>query len=332
MNMKQLTKKNKLVLGAAGASIVAIAAVLGVWQPWVQPDPAEDQQPSGVQGEVLPPAEPEEELTLNVGGERVPCTVFAGDGWQIYVPKEWQVEERETDIALHSGDGASVIVERSAESLYSGDFVSAYPIQMEQGAGVARVFYSAGPSGVWQVTCQAEQTGWAEAQKLMTAMVRTMSVGEERIFSGLSPVASEPDWQVYAGDTLLWMDKDAFLVDDVLKAEVEAGMLAWDRADKVNFTGQYRMDDLTWAGSYTCLTGEGYVDIFRSQVWYEIAEGKEETLSQQEGDDIVDGWLRGGEPVVVLFHDGSAVAGSQILWENDAAVGGAAFAAELVKD
>lgn len=330
--MKQLTKKSKLALGAAGAGIAVIAVALGVWQPWKQPDPAEDQKPSGVQGEVLPPVEQEEELTLNVGGERVPCTIFAGDGWQIYVPKEWQVEERENGAALQSGQGASVVVESAAADLFSGSFVSAFPIQTEEGAGMARVFYAAGPDGGWQVTCQADEASWADTQKLMTALVRTMRVGEERIFSGLSPVASEPDWQSYDGDTLLWMDKDAFLVDDVLKAEVEAGMLAWETADKVNFTGQYRMENLTWAGSYTCLTGTGYVDVFQSQVWYEIAEGKEDTLFQQAGGNIVDGWLRGGAATVVLFHDGSALAGSQILWDNDAAVGGAAFAAELVKD
>lgn len=330
--MKQLTKKSKLALGAAGAGIVVIAAALGVWQPWAQPDTPEEEQPGTVQGEVLPPAEQDEELTLNVGGERVPCTIFAGDGWEIYVPKEWQVEEQADGVKLWGGASVAVTVERSLESLYSADFVSVCPIQTDEGAGLARVFYSAGGSGSWQVTCQADRASWDDIQKLMTAMVRTMSVGEERIFSGLAPVASEPDWQTYDGDTLLWMDKDALLVDDVLKAEVEAGMLAWDKADKVNFTGQYRMEDLTWAGSYTCLTGEGYVDVFCSQVWYEIAEGKEAALYQQEGDNIVDGWLRGGTAAVALFHDGSALLGSQILWENDAAVGGAAFASELVKD
>lgn len=331
--MKQLTKKSKLALGAAGAGIVVIAAALGVWQPWKQPDPAEDQQPSGVQGEVLPSvSDGGEELTLNVGGERVPCTIFAGDGWQIYVPKEWQVEEQEGSVTLQSGQGATVTVENASADLFGGAFVSAYPIQTEKGTGLARVFYSTGPDGGWQVTCRANEAAWADTQKLMTAMVRTMSAGEEKPFSGMSPVASEPDWQVYDGDTLLWMDKDAFLVDEVLKAEVEAGMLAWETADKVNFTGQYRMEDLTWAGSYTCLTDNGYVDVFQSQVWYEIADGKEDVLSSQAEDDIVDGWLRGGTATVALFHDGSALAGSQILWDNDAAVGGAAFAAELVKD
>lgn len=329
--MKNLTKKAKIALGSAGAGVLALAVALGVWQPWVKPeDPGKEH--GGVQGEVLSPAKEDEKLTLSVGGEKIPCTVFAGDGWQIYVPEEWQVEETENGVTIRGDGNASVTVEGALRDAYEGEFVSVYPIQTEQGVSIARVFYSAGGESGWRVTCQAGEDAWNDTQKLMTAIVRTMSVGEEKIFSGLSPVASEPDWQIIDGDTLLWMDKDAYVVDDALKADVEGLMMSWDDADKVNFTGQYRMDDLTWAGSYTCLMGQGYVDVFRSQVWYEIAEGKEEALSQSEGDDIVDGWLRGGAPQVVLFHDGSAVAGVQIFWEDVGAVGSADFAAELIKD
>lgn len=329
--MKNLTKKAKVALGTAVAGVLALAVALGVWQPWEQPEqPADD--PNELQGEVLAPAEEEEKLTLSVGGEKIPCTIFEGDGWQIYVPEEWQVEEQENSVTIRNEKNTAVTVERALQDVYDGEFVSVYPLEMEEGVSIARVFYSAGPEEIWQVTCQADRDAWSEEQKLMTAMVRTMTVGEEKIFSGLSPVASEPDWQIMDGDTLLWMDKDAYVVDDALKADVEGLMMSWDDADKVNFTGQYRMDDLTWAGSYTCLEGREYVDIFVTDVWYEVAEGKEEAIVLAGGRHIEDGWLNDGDPVyIVLFHDGSAVEEIKVIRDTVGDVGGADFAAELMK-
>lgn len=330
--MKHLTKKAKIALGSAGAGILALAVALGVWQPWEKPEVPGNETPSGTQGEVLPPAGEDEKLTLSVGGEKIPCTIFEGDGWKIYVPQEWQVEKNETGTSIRGEGDAAVTVESALKDAYAGEFVSVYPIETEKGVSLARVFYSAGGEAAWRVTCQAGEDTWNENQKLMTAMVRTMTVGEEKIFSGLSPVASEPDWQIIEGDTLLWMDKDAYVVDDALKADVEGLMMSWDDGDKVNFTGQYRMDDLTWAGSYTCLEGREYVDIFRTNVWYEVAEGKEEAIVLAGGQHIEDGWLNDGDPVyIVLFHDGSAVEEIRVIRDTVGDIGGADFAAELMK-
>ena len=329
--MKNLTKKAKIALTSAGAGALALAVALGIWQPWEKPEEP-PVEPGGVQGEVLPPASTEEKLTLSVGGEKIPCTIFEGDGWQIYVPEEWKAEEKNGSVSISGKETVTVTVEKGLQDAYAGEFVAVYPIQSEEGVSLARVFYSAGPESGWRVACQAGEEVWNENQKLMTAMVRTMTVGEEKIFSGLSPVASEPDWQIIDGDTLLWMDKDAYVVDDALKADVEGLMMSWDNAEKTNFTGQYRMDELTWAGSYTCLEGREYVDVFRTEVWYEVAEGKEETMVLAGGRHIVDSWLNDGDPVyIVLFHDGSAVEEIKVIRDSVGDIGGADFAAELMK-
>ena len=329
--MKNLTKKAKIALTSAGAGALALAVALGIWQPWEKPEEP-PVEPGGVQGEVLPPAATEEKLTLSVGGEKIPCTIFEGDGWQIYVPEEWKAEEKNGSVSISGKETVTVTVEKGLQDAYAGEFVAIYPIQSEEGVSLARVFYSAGPESGWRVTCQGGEEVWSDNQKLMTAMVRTMTVGGEKIFSGLSPVASEPDWQIIGGDTLLWMDKDAYVVDDALKADVEGLMMSWDNAEKANFTGQYRMDDLVWAGSYTCLENREYVDIFRTEVWYEVAEGKEETMVLAGGRHIVDGWLNDGDPVyIVLFHDGSAVEEIKVIRDSVGDIGGADFAAELME-
>ncbi len=341
--MTSLTKKAKIALGCAGAGALALAVGLGIWQPWVKPA-EEDKAPSGVQGEVLPPAEnKEEQLTLSVGGEKIPCTIFEGDGWQIYVPEGWRVDENMSAdaVTIHKDKDIHVTVEGPLKDAYAGDFVHIYPITTAKGRIVSRRFHSDDTGAPWLVSCTAPEEAWSDNQKLMTAMVRTMTVGGEKIFSGLSPVASEPDWQIIDGDTLLWMDKDAYVVDDALKAEVEGAMMAWSNDLKVNFTGTYRMDDLTWAGSYTCLDGRAYVDVFQTNVWYEIVEGKEETIEnlltpgngekfvESSGIYFVDGWLQGDAVYTVLFHDGSAVEEVRVISQTE--LDGTDLVAELMK-
>ncbi len=340
--MTSLTKKAKVALGCAGAGVLALAVGLGIWQPWVKPEQPEEPS-SGVQGEVLPPAEnKEDKLTLSVGGEKIPCTIFEGDGWQIYVPEGWQAEKTVDHVAIQKDSDVYMTVIGPLEDAYAGGFVHIYPIHTSEGRIISRQFYADDGENVWRVDCNAPEDAWNDSQKLMTAMVRTMTVGGEKIFSGLSPVASEPDWQIIDGDTLLWMDKDAYVVDDALKAQVEGEMMAWDKEMKVNFTGQYRIDELTWAGSYTCVEGRAYVDVFCSQVWFEIVEGKEEAITdwltpdndgtfvEAGGVYFVDGWLHGDAVYTVLFHDGSAVEEVRVI--SQAELDDSDLIAELMKD
>lgn len=338
--MKQPTKKTKIALGFAGAGILVLAVALGIWQPWKAPaDPNEEL--GQVQDALMPSEEQEneeEKLVLTVGNEEIPCTIFAGDGWQIYVPEEWKVDAGANGGAFSAVDAgrktlARVEVIRSIPAVYSGSYLSTSPQALSDGEiWRCRTFYVGGEEGGWEVTCQGPEETWDDYQRLMTAMARTMTVGEEMPFSGLFPVADEPDWQRADGSTLLWMDKDAYIVDEAVKEHVVAEMLAWDAEKKSLYTGQYGFDPVDWAASYTCLTDEGYVDIFSTAVCYKVADGMEANIAPAEGRHLADGWLFDGERVyVVLFHDGSSVSEVRILRSNDTVPGYSGFAAELMR-
>ena len=71
-----------------GVVLLAAAGVgLGIWQPWRQPEDVD--HPGTVQQEPQEPVEPvkkpEKGPTLRVEGEEIPCVVYEGAGWSIYV-------------------------------------------------------------------------------------------------------------------------------------------------------------------------------------------------------------------------------------------------------
>ncbi len=346
--MNNLSKKAKIALASGGVGLLALAAVLGIWQPWNKA-PEEPEDSPGQQQQQRPPEpqKPEEGPSLTVGGEKIPCTIYEGDGWSIYVPEGWTVDDsRSADgIWVMRPDGAAegtfLQVENRSYSDYAGDFVGAYPIyisETEQHRG--RIFYTgAVGAGSWTATCQAPAEDWDTYQKLMTALARTMTVGEEKPFSGLSPVASEPDWQTTDGVTVLWMDKDGYVVDDEARKFVEEEMLGWEDETKAHFTGQYRLVNLSWAGSYTCLPGREYVDVFQFGVRYEVApdkiEERREALKENGWEDLLeDGWqARSRYPMnVVIFHDGSAVEEVRVFMSHWDEPGGAPYLNSLLWD
>lgn len=315
--METITKKTKIILGSVGGGLLALAIVLAVWQPWKKqaeeppvtpPSQGTDQQ----QGQ-----KPAETPTLTVGGEKIPCTVYEGDGWSIYVPEGWTAEAGEDGgafVLTESGrETARLEVTRSAGSGYAGSFISASGQKLSDTAEQRqRLFYAGTTQDAWQVLCQASKADWDACQRLMTAMARTLAVGEERPFAELYPVASEPDWQTTDGKTVMWMDKDGFVVDDEMEKAVEAEMTAWDDSFKAMHTGKYRLEDLGWAASYTCLQGKEYVDIFSAQVWYGLTEAGAAGIAQIDTDpdrlEIEDGWYTDHRPVyLAILHDGSAV-------------------------
>ena len=333
--MTNLTKKAKIALGSAGAGVLALAVALGIWQPW-EKEPEQTEEPP-VQQETQKPAEkPEKGLTLTVGGEEIACTLFEGDGWQIYVPKEWVVDANETGGAFRSGEdrgkAASVEVIQSTYAVYAGEFVSAYPQHLsDTETWQTRAFHHAGVDGGWEVVCQAPEDIWDDFQHLMTAMARTFAVDGELVFSGFSPVASQPDWQVESGDTILWMDKDGYVVDDAADEYICTRMMGWPAEKKALYTGQYRMSDLKWAGSYTCVPGKEYIDVFRTDVWYELAPGKESEVLLAGGMTVHEGWLHEGFAThVVVYHDGSAVETVEVLQTNDTAPGYDSYLSDLL--
>jgi len=336
--MTNLTKKAKIAIGSAGAGVLALAVALGIWQPWKAPaaDDTNDTPDVGQQQEVKPPKE-EEVPTLTVGGEEIRCVIFEGDGWSIYVPEEWVMDANENGGKFQSSEdgkqSTQVEVIQGADPIYAGDYVSAYPQYLsETETWQTRSFYHADTGTSWEVVCQAPEDIWDDYQRIMTAMARTMAVGDIKPFSGMSPVAAQPDWQITGDGTVLWMDKDGYIVNDAAEEYICTQMMAWPNEKKANYTGQYRMDDLTWAGSYTCVPGKEYIDVFCTQVWYELAPGKESEIQLADGMTIHEGWLyEGFRTHVIVYHDGSAVEKAKVIYTNDTSPGLPLYLSDLLQ-
>lgn len=343
--MKNLSKKAKIALASSGAGLLVLAVVLGIWQPWNR-EPEEEQDLPSQQQQQLKPPETEKGPSLTVGGKEIACVIYEGDGWSIYVPEDWTVDdsgaENGTWKFYPGGDGGDtyLMVEHSDGRGYAGTFVGAYPDgQSETERYMTRVFYAGAPGErSWEITCRAAEENSA-GHKLMTAMARTFTAGSDKLFSGLSPVASEPDWQTTEDGTILWMDKDGYVVDAEASKYVEEEMLDWDDATKEQFTGRYRLANLRWAGSYTCLPGREYVDIFQFGVQYEVVPDKIEErraeLKEAGWEDLLeDGWQqRSRYPLnVVIFHDGSAVEEVRVFQSNLDTPGGPLYLSSLLQD
>lgn len=343
--MKTLSKKARIALASGGAGLLALAAALGIWQPWNREMEEEQDPPSQTQQNPVKQPEVEKGLILRVGGREIACTVYEGEGWSVYLPEEWTMDESEGERGFWTmypdklNQNLYLQVEHSKGG-YAGSFVGAYHYEMSESEQyMIRVFYTGSiEGGNWQALCHVPREEWNDYQKLMTALARTMTVGEEKPFSGLSPVASEPDWQTTDGVTVLWMDKDGYVVDDEARKFVEEEMLHWDNETKAQFTGQYRMN-LHWEGSYTCLPNREYVDIFQFGVRYEVAPDKEDerraALAEHGWEELLeDGWqARSRYPMnVAIFHDGSAVEEVRVFpsnWDNP---GGAPYLSSMLRD
>jgi len=332
-----LTKKAKIALASGGVGLAALAAAVGIWQPWNQPEVPEQSAPP-VQNQQQEQQTQKEGLTLTVGGEKVPCVLYEGDGWSIYVPESWTVDANENGGGFMSSEdkknAAQVWVTHSIPGIYAGDYVSAYPQHLsDTETWQTRTFYHSSGGESWEVTCQAPEKLWDSQQRLMTAMARTFSLGDEMVFSGFSPVASQPDWQVTDEGTVLWMDKEGYIVNDAAEEYICTQMINWSKEKKVNYTGRYRMDDLTWAGSYTCVPGKEYIDVFRTNVWYEVVPGKESEILLAGGMEIRDGWQHEGFGTqVVVYHDGSAVEKTEVMQTNDTSPGLPMYLSDLLWD
>lgn len=150
---------------------------------------------------------------------------------------------------------------------------------------------------------------WDRYGKLFTALARTLIVGTEKPFEEVYIIPQTPDWQEAEGKTVLFLDKDGFIVDSPVMEAVEQYMKSWPEEDRKNYTGQYRINDIQWASSYTGITEDGYIDVFRADVQYRVAQDAEEDLKAQDGGvKIVNGWASGMTDVfVALSHDGGIV-------------------------
>ena len=332
--MMNLTKKAKGIIAGAGVGLAALGAGLGIWQPWVDktPDPVPpvDVQPA----DPKPVVKEEEKLTITAGRDKITCILYEGDGWSIYVPEEWVIDAGENGGKFMAGEGEDapkVEVIQSKPAVYEGKFVSFMPAALDADTTwQVRTFYAEKDGSGWEVMCQADENVWSEYQYVMNAMARTFSVDGEMIFSGMSPLAGEPEWQITGEGTVLWLDKDGVVVDDAAKEVIAAQMLTWSDETKANFTGRCRMEDLTWAASYTCVAEGEYLEVFETRVWYEVTAGRENEVLKDSDMVLQDGCVcASAATYAVVCHDGSAVKSVEVLEDSLNATGTPAFLKQL---
>ena len=294
---------------ASGVVLLAAAGVgLGITQPWKNQEETLPPDPPPVQQEVPdePAKKPEEGLSVRAGNDVVPCALYEGNGWSIYVPEGWTAQgEGANGARFSSGDGAEMVVEFLPGGGYQGGFVNLSAMEKER----TLAFHEGGGQESPVVSGTGPAAQWDRYGKLFTALARTLTVGDEKPFGEVYIIPQAPDWQEAEGKTVLFLDKDGFIVDDPVMEAIEDYMRAWPEEARKSYTGQYRINDIQWASSYTGITEDGYIDVFRADVQYRVAQGAEEDLKAQDGGvQIVNGWASGMTDVfVALSHDGGIV-------------------------
>lgn len=320
---------------AGGAGLAALAVGLGVWQPWKQQDPANAADPVG-QETLNAPIETTPDATVTVGKEEIPCIVYEGGNWSIYVPTDWTMDAGPQGGTMYPGteapgvNGTYITVSQETGSSYQLPYISI----AAQDGGTERTFFDGGDGQRWQIVCHTADSDWEETQQMLSALARTFTVDEEKPFEILYPVAAKPDWQELDGKTILWMDKDGYVVSDDADKFVRQQMSEWSGETGSIFTGNYRVDNLSWVGGYTCLPESDYVDVFRGQVWYEVAEGRETDAAAFVGGDgvVENGWaLMGRDLDIALYHDGSTVSNVKTAFASTALPGEDAYTAYVLQ-
>lgn len=327
--------RQRILTGVIAVGAVAlVAGGLMLWQPWNK-EPVEEQietpvvQDTPVQEEVQQP-----DLTITVGGKKVDCRLYRGDGWTMPVPMDWTIEEDGDAVSFippaSTSDGTCLTVSVSQKPAYSGEFISAGVQDFGGESGFERLFYTGDARG-YDVSCKMKSEEDIEThEKTMTAMARTMTVGDERPFASLYPMASQPEWQVVDGETVLFLDKDGIDLESVAEAAVRSYMSGWSNEKKALFTGQYRFAPAQWVQSYTCVV-EDYVDVFTVSAEYQVVSGGASSVDLAEEQQIRNGWLSDAGRVlyVAVFHDGSAVTNTVTVWGKPG-YNGAEFVSDVI--
>lgn len=302
--LRNLSGKAKAAIISGIALLAAAGIGIGVWQPWNKPEEVPDEPEDQQQEVQQPQKQPEKGLSLRVDGEEIPCVLYEGDGWSIYVPEEWNTEKLGENGGLFSSqDGAQLSVNFEKGSDYQGTYVNL----SANGNDRILQFFSGVGEGSPVVEGNAPKAKWEQYGKLFVAMARSLTVGEEKPFAESYVIPEEPDWQKAEGMTVLFLDKDGYVVDDQAQEAVENYMQGWPEEAREIYTGQYRINSLAWASSYTGVNEDGYVDVFRADVQYRVNEG-----AAPEGVTVVNGWASSDESVyLAIFHDGGAVSKTQ---------------------
>ncbi|MBR3705043.1 MAG: hypothetical protein IKM11_06115 [Oscillospiraceae bacterium] len=330
--------RKKIITGAVTAgAVVVIGGALLLLKPWnwipenSDPPPVTDQQPPVTD----PVPENEPDLSITVGGKKVDCRLYQGDGWTIPVPMDWEIEELDGKVCFYpkgsSADGTCLTVSVTDDAAYKGSFIAVAAKKFsDETRGKERMFYFGGERGI-EVRGTLREEDLEDYEKTMTAMARTMTVGKERPFASLYPMASEPEWQVVDGEVVLFLDKDGIDIEGTAEKAVQTKMNAWSSDIKANFTGKYRLGEPAWDSSYTCVSDQ-YIDVFCVTVQYQVAAGRAEYIELGEGQQIKNGWLTDENAVlyIAVYHDGSVVSERVSAWGNEDYFG-AEFASGVLK-
>ena len=325
--------RQKLLTAAlgVGAAALVVGGVL-LWHPWDREKPQDTPEPPPVV-EDEPVVEDKPDVTITVGGKKVDCRYYEGDGWRIPVPMDWTIEENGNTVTFippgSSADGSCLSVTVGDSPLYTGEFISAGTADFGGETGFERLFYSGDTRG-FDVLCRMKAEEVELYEKTMNAMARTMEIGGESPFASLYPMASEPEWQVVDGEVVLFLDKDGVDIASVAAAATEKRMNGWSSEYKAHFTGKYRIGEPAWVDSYTCVVDE-FVEVFAMPVEYQVNSGEASDVTLSEGQLIRNGWLSDENAVlyVAVFNDGSAVTRTVTAW-SAAGYDGAEFASEVI--
>ncbi len=328
--------RQKLITGAVAVGAVAlIGGGLLLWQPWNRAADDDNTPPPVTEDPVDTTEKTEPDLSITVGGKKVDCRLYQGDGWTIPVPMDWTIEEADGMVHFYpegsSADGTCLTVTVTDSAEYDGSFIAIGAKEFaDKQTGVERMFYYGGSRG-YEVSCALQAEDREDYEKTMTAMARTMTIGTERPFASLYPMASEPEWQVVDDEVVLFLDKDGVDIESVAATAIESRMNGWDNDIKQYFTGKYRLGTPEWASSYTCVADD-YIDVFRVEVEYQIAAGGADNIVLGAGQSIRGGWLSDKNAVlyIAVFHDGSVVTKRVSAW-GDGEYFGAEFAQEVLR-
>ena len=324
-----MTIDKKKIAGIVLAILAGLAAAgIVLWQPWNRTEPETKDPVQRVDEDIAPEAPEEKGPSLTVGGKEIACTIYEGDGWSIYVPEDWELVKNtyssgaEGVILWPDKEGkpdASVLVTTDRRAgLYDGEFVSVFPT-----AGVERVmtrlFYHSGSDLAGEVWTQAADGDWKELGPVMAAVAGTYTVHSEKPFEGWYPMAAEPEWQVAEGLTVLFMDKDGYIVDEDAQKAAAAFFDGLDAEVTRHLTGNLRLEELTWAASYTGLAEDATVDVFSVWPEAEVKAGEGNAIPLDGGADVRGGWYKPGQRLdIAVVNDGAEVKGVYPITGNDA--------------
>ena len=329
--MEELKKSTIAAIAAGVVGLGAIGVGLGVTQPWKQSE--EPAPPEPPQEEVQEPQPGRPDGYLTVGGKQVPCTLYEGDGWSILVPQEWEAAADPAGATLTPrGAGTKDLSLVVGPGSQTGGLTLVSCFQDAEGETMNRLFHAPASDRNYQVLCTAPKDQWEENKFLLAAMAKSFTAEGKQPFQDWSPLPDEPQWQVAEGSSVLWLDKDGFILDEPAQEAVKKAMQAWDGDDRSYFTGKYRVDPFSWRASYTKLGGTDYLDVFEAKVWYQLADSTQAPAAASGGQEVVNGWYTGPDTLLRLAvsHNGDAVSSTEALW-TEQVPGLPGFAEELLQ-